>query len=75
MTSSFRLRVFFATVGIVAVVLVSVMVTAWSRVMDFETERLDFRLCSEARRLAVEHFPADELQRLEVDIVKKQSRC
>ena len=71
MTLSFRLRLFFATAAIVAVVLVVVMITGWSRVMDFETERLDMRLCSEAKRLAMEQFPSDELPRLEVDMVKK----
>ncbi len=71
MITSFRLRLFVATAAIVAVVLLVVMATGWSRVMDFETERLDARLCSEAKRLAMEHFPADELPRLEVDMVKK----
>jgi len=71
MIMSFRLRLFFTAAAIVAVVLALVMLTGWSRVMDFELGRLDSRLCSEARRLAVESFPADQLPRLEIDIVEK----
>lgn len=68
---SFRLRLFLTAAAIVAVVLAVVMLTGWSRVMEFELSRLDSRLCSEARRLAVEDFPADQLPRLEIDIVEK----
>ena len=71
MIISFRLRLFFSAAVIVAAVLATVMLTGWSRVIDFELGRLDFRLCSEARRLAVERFPADQLPRLEVDMVEK----
>lgn len=68
---TFRLRLFLIASAIVAVVLAVVMFTGWVRVMDFEVARLDTRLCSEASRLALEHFPATDLPSLEVDIMGK----
>ncbi len=68
---SFRLRLFLTAAAIVAVVLAVVMFTGWSRVMNVELGRLDARLCSEAKRLAMEKFPAQELPRLEGDILQK----
>jgi heavy metal sensor kinase len=68
---SFRLRLFFTAAAIVAMVLAVVMFTGWSRVMTVELGRLDARLCSEAKRLAMEKFPAQELPRLEGDILQK----
>jgi len=70
---SFRLRLFLTAAAIVAVVLAIVMFTGWSRVMNVELDRLDARLCSEARRLAIEKFPAQDLPRLESDIMRKLS--
>jgi heavy metal sensor kinase len=71
MNMSFRLRIFFTAAAIVATVLTAVMATGWSRVMDFEVGRLDQRLCSEARRMAMERFAPDELPRLAVDVQSK----
>ncbi len=71
MTMSFRLRIFINAAAIVAAVLAAVMATGWFRVMEFEVGRLDSRLCSEAKRLAMERFPSTDLQRLEGDIQEK----
>lgn len=71
MSLSFRLRLFLTSAGIVASVLAVVMLTGWTQVVAFEMGRLDSRLCSEARRLALERFPPEELPRLEVDIAAK----
>jgi heavy metal sensor kinase len=71
MIMSFRLRIFITAAAIVAIVLAVVMTTAWFRVMEFEVGRLDARLCSEAKRLAMERFPSEDLQRLEGDIEEK----
>jgi heavy metal sensor kinase len=68
---SFRLRLFFTAAAIVAAVLALVMAIGWSRVMHVELDRLDVRLCSEAKRLAKEKFPAQELPRLEADMLQK----
>lgn len=68
---SLRLRLFLVASSIVATVLATVMAFGWVRVLDFEFRRLDDRLCSEARRVALEHYPAHELPRLEKDIQKK----
>lgn len=71
MTMRLRLRLFLVSSSIVAAVLATVMAFGWYRVVDFELRRLDERLCSEARRVAKERFPAQELSRLENDIQKK----
>lgn len=71
MIRSLRVRLFLVATAIVAVVLTVVMASGWSRVLAFETERLDARLCSEASRLASGDYPLDELPRLESDIKGK----
>lgn len=71
MMASFRLRLFLSACGIVMVVVTVVMGMGWTQFMQFETARLDARLCSEARRLAMERFPSEELPRLETDIQVK----
>lgn len=68
---SFRLRIFITAVAIVSLVLAAVMATGWFRVMEFEVGRLDGRLCSEAKRLAIEKYPSTDLHRLEGDIQEK----
>jgi signal transduction histidine kinase len=49
---SFRTRLFGISTLIVSAVLVAVMLLSWSRIMAFEVERLDTRLCIEAKRIA-----------------------
>jgi heavy metal sensor kinase len=71
MTISFRTRLFVIASLIVAAVLATVMVMGWSRVLSFEVERLDSRLCTEARRLAHEPFHGDEIPSLEADLMGK----
>ena len=71
MSMSFRLRLFLTAAVIVAGVLAIAMGTGWSRVVKFEIGRLDERLCSEARRLAMERFSSGELPRLESDMAQK----
>ena len=55
---------------IVALVLASVALFSGSRVLAFETQRLDERLCDEARRLAGP-VPANDLDHLGADMVAK----
>ncbi len=71
MVISFRFRLFVVAALIVGTVLVLVIGLGWSRVLSFEVERLDERLCSEARRLDQEKFRPDELARLEFDVMSK----
>jgi len=51
MTISFRTRLFVSATLIVACVLLLVVGLGWSRILAFDVERLDERLCMEARRL------------------------
>ena len=67
---SFRVRIFLVTALIVALVLASVALFSWSSVLAFETQRLDRRLCDEARRLAGS-LPASDLDHLGADMVAK----
>ncbi len=71
MVISFRLRLFVVATLIVSVVLALVMGLGWSSVLSYEVQRLDERLCSEARRLGNETFRAEGLERLEVDVMRK----
>jgi signal transduction histidine kinase len=71
---SFRLRIFAITALIVAALLGSVVALGWSRVFGFEVQRLDQRLCGEARRLL--NLPpapgrSDDLRRLEDELAAK----
>jgi len=68
---SFRLRLFVVATLIVSTVLALVMGLGWSSVLSYEVQRLDERLCSEARRLGNETVRAEGLQRLEVDVMRK----
>ena len=71
MTISFRTRLFVMAASIVAATLAAVMVVGWSSVLDFEVDRLDSRLCAEARRLANEPSHGDDMSRLEADLLNK----
>lgn len=71
MIRSLRVRLFLVATAIVAVVLAVVMASGWTRVLAFETARLDAGLCSEAARLAGGDHSADDLHRLESDMKGK----
>lgn len=71
MTISFRTRLFAIATLIVGAVLTTVIALGWSSMMKFEIERLDDRLCMEARRAATQPFHPDELPRLEADVALK----
>jgi signal transduction histidine kinase len=71
MVISFRLRLFVVATLIVSTVLALVMGLGWSSVLSYEVQRLDERLCSEARRLGSETLRTEGLQRLEVDVMRK----
>lgn len=71
MAVSFRTRLFAVAALIVGAVLTTVITLGWSSVMKVEIERLDDRLCMEARRIATEPFHPDELPRLEADVALK----
>lgn len=47
------------------------MTVGWSRVLEVEVERLDTRLCIEARRIAIQSPHDDDLSALEADIAVK----
>lgn len=71
MSVSFRARLFAITALMVAAVLGGVLLLGWSRMLAFEVERLEQRLCMEARRLATQPFQGEDLARLEADVVGK----
>ena len=71
MTVSFRTRLFVTAGFIVTLVLSTVLTVGYKRVLAFEVERLDDRLCLEARRLATQPFPPDNLERLQLDVMGK----
>jgi two-component system, OmpR family, heavy metal sensor histidine kinase CusS len=71
MIFSFRTRLFVIAGLIVGAVLATVMVLSWSRVLAYEVQRLDGRLCMEARRLVSQPFRREDLPRLQGDIMGK----
>ena len=71
MRISFRTRQFAYGAGAVLVVLAAVTSLGWSRVMAFEVERLDDRLCMEARRVAGPMRPNEDAARLLADLALK----
>lgn len=71
MAISFRTRLFVIAGLIVAAVLGAVLLLGWSRVTAFQVERLDERLCMEARRLATQPFHGENMSRVAADIVGK----
>ena len=71
MRISFRTRLFVMAGLIVGSVLALVMGLGWSRVLAYEVERLDERLCLEARRLVTQPGMGQDLPRLESDLIGK----
>ena len=69
MTLSFRTRLFAVASAIVVFTLASVLVLGWSGLLKYQTDRLDERLCLEARRLATQMLDSDNLARLEADVL------
>lgn len=71
MTISFHTRLIAVAALVVTGVLAAVLALVWSNVRRVEIERLDSRLCLEARRLASQRFDGDETGRLEADVMSK----
>ncbi len=71
MTVSFRTRLFVVAGLIVGAVLSAVLLLGYSRVLGYEVQRLEERLCAEARRLLSQPFHGEDLPRLNADIVGK----
>ena len=71
MNISFRTRLFFVAALIVGAVLALVLGLGWRSVLKVEVDRLNDRLCMEARRIATRPFDASELSRQEADVALK----
>lgn len=71
MTISFRTRLFVVSALMVGSLLLVVLGVGGSSLLALETERLDQRLCQEARRLERSPPEPAELPRLELDVVGK----
>lgn len=71
MNISFRTRLFFTASLIVGAVLTLVLALGWSSVMKAEVDKLNDKLCMEAKRIATQPFYANELPRLEADVALK----
>ncbi len=71
MTISFRTRLIVVAALVFATGLAAVLAIVWSGLRSVELERLDARLCLEARRLASQPFRPEELNLLEADVAAK----
>ena len=71
MTISFRTRLFVISGLIVTAVITVVMLVGWTRVLAFEAERLEQRLCMEAKRIATQPMRGEDMVRLAADILIK----
>ena len=71
MTISFRTRLFFIAGLIVTTVITAVMLIGWNRVLAFEADRLEQRLCMEAKRLATQPARKDDASRMVNDVLGK----
>ena len=67
---AFRTRIFVVAAVVISLVLAGILALAQSRVLAFELERIDARLCQESRRLATEPMPGS-LPALLVDLTNK----
>lgn len=71
MTTSFRTRLFVISGLIVTSVISAVMLIGWNRVLAFEADRLEQRLCMEAQRVATQPLRAQDVPRMVSDILGK----
>lgn len=71
MTISFRTRLMVIAALMVTTVLAIVLASVWSGLRAVELQRLDARLCLEARRLASQPPGWDRLASLEADVAAK----
>ena len=71
MMVSFRTRLFVVSGLIVVAVITMVMLVGWSRVLAFEAQRLEQRLCIEAKRVATQPARDQDAARLGLDIMLK----
>ena len=71
MTVSFRTRLFVVAAIVVSLALSAVLLVGWIRVLAYEVERLDDRLCMEARRVATQPMKDESMARLEADLLGK----
>ncbi len=71
MTISFRTRLFVIAGLIVATVITAVMLIGWNRVLAFEADRLEQRLCMEAKRLATQPVREEDVSRKVNDVLAK----
>ena len=71
MTISYRTRLFVIATLIAGCVLLLVVALGWHRILSFEVERLDERLCMEARRLLMRPTQDERIERLQLDMMGK----
>jgi two-component system, OmpR family, heavy metal sensor histidine kinase CusS len=71
MSISFRTRLFVIAGLIVTAVITLVMIVGWTRVLAFEAERFEKRLCMEAQRVATQPFNGLDSTQLVSDILSK----
>jgi two-component system, OmpR family, heavy metal sensor histidine kinase CusS len=71
MMISFRTRLFVISGLIVTAVFTAVMLVGWTRVLAFEAQRLEQRLCMEAKRIATQPFQNEDRMRLAIDVASK----
>ena len=69
--SSFRARIFGVSLLVVGLTLTIVAALSWTIALSYEVDRLDARLCEEARQLVWRPPRPDDLERLERDAALK----
>ena len=69
--ASFRARIFLVAAVVVTLILAVVAALSWRSTLSFEVDRLDARLCEEARQLVSRPPRPDDLQRIERDAAVK----
>lgn len=69
--ASFRARLFLVSLLVVGLTLVIVATLSWTSALSYEVDRLDARLCEEARQLVLRPPRPGDLERLERDAALK----
>ena len=69
--ASFRARLFLVSLLVVGLTHVTVATLSWTSALSYEVDRLDARLCEEARQLVMRPPRSGDLERLERDAAIK----
>ena len=71
MRLTFRFKLFVVSLTVVSALIAAVLWAGWAALLRQEQDRLDARLCQEARRVAHGAQPDESVQRLAADMAAK----